>query len=137
MTIEEIKKTYGNEHGYVNCDNCPLDIPDGECKHVYDCSGYVDTYIRIQNHLNEQNNQNNQNLTEQNDVIKHPNHYCRENAMECIDEMIMVFGKEVVKNFCLCNIWKYRYRSADKNGKEDIEKSDQYIRIYKRLCSNE
>jgi hypothetical protein len=70
------------------------------------------------------------------DVIKHPNHYCREGAMECIDEMVMVFGKEVVKNFCLCNIWKYRYRSAAKNGTEDINKSDQYVRIYRELCSN-
>lgn len=70
------------------------------------------------------------------DPIKHPDHYCREGAMECIDEMVMVFGKEVVKNFCLCNIWKYRYRSNSKNGEEDIKKSDEYIRIYKRLCSN-
>ena len=68
------------------------------------------------------------------DVVKHPNHYCREDAMECIDEMVLVFGKEVVKNFCLCNIWKYRYRAADKNGEEDIKKSDRYIEMYKRLC---
>ena len=67
------------------------------------------------------------------DVIKHPNHYCRDGAMECIDEMIMLFGKEVVKHFCLCNIHKYRYRSNAKNGEEDIKKSDQYVRIYKEL----
>lgn len=71
-----------------------------------------------------------------NDVIQHPNHYCREGAMECIEEMILLFGKEVVKHFCLCNIWKYRYRSNAKNGQEDIEKSDQYVRIYKRLCDD-
>lgn len=73
----------------------------------------------------------------ENDVIKHPSHYCREGAMECIDEMILLFGKEVVKHFCLCNCWKYRYRSNAKNGKEDIEKSDQYMRIYKGLCNGE
>ena len=28
------------------------------------------------------------------DMINHPKHYCRENAIECLDEMIMVFGKE-------------------------------------------
>ena len=72
-----------------------------------------------------------------NDVIKHPNHYCREGAKECIDEMVLLFGKEVVKHFCLCNIWKYRYRSNAKNGQEDIEKSDQYVRIYERLCEDE
>lgn len=69
-------------------------------------------------------------------VITRPNHYCREDAKECIDEMVMLFGKEVVKHFCLCNIWKYRYRSSAKNGEEDIKKSDQYVRIYERLCSN-
>lgn len=69
------------------------------------------------------------------DVINHPNHYNREGAMESIDEMVLVFGKEVVKHFCLCNIWKYRYRAADKNGVEDIKKSDWYMQKYKELCS--
>ncbi len=72
-----------------------------------------------------------------NDVIKHPNHYCRDGAMECIDEMVLLFGKEAVKNFCLCNIWKYRYRSNAKNGEEDIKKSDRYVQIYKELSEDE
>lgn len=67
------------------------------------------------------------------DNVNHPQHYCREDAMECIDEMILIFGKEAVKNFCLCNAWKYRYRAADKNGEEDIKKSDWYIKKYKEL----
>ncbi len=71
------------------------------------------------------------------DVIKHPNHYCREGAMECIEEMILLFGKEAVKHFCLCNIWKYRYRSNAKNGDEDIKKSDRYVQIYKELSDDE
>ena len=62
-----------------------------------------------------------------------PSHYQRENAMECIDEMILVFGVTPVRNFCLCNAWKYRYRAADKNGAEDIAKSDWYMRKYKEL----
>ena len=62
-----------------------------------------------------------------------PKHYKRENAMECIDEMVMVFGKEAVMNFCLCNSWKYRYRAYDKNGVEDIKKSDWYMNKYKEL----
>ena len=68
------------------------------------------------------------------DIVNHPDHYCREGAMECIDEMITLFGREVVKHFCLCNAWKYRYRSNAKNGYEDIKKSDWYIRKYKELC---
>ena len=71
------------------------------------------------------------------DTVSHPKHYNRENAMECIDEMLLVFGKKVVKDFCLCNAWKYRYRAADKNGEEDLKKSDWYINKYKELCEEE
>ena len=53
--------------------------------------------------------------------------------MECIDEMILIFGVEAVKNFCLCNAWKYRYRAADKNGVEDLKKADWYINKYVEL----
>lgn len=67
------------------------------------------------------------------DMVNQPPHYTREGGMECIDEMIMLFGKETVKHFCLCNAWKYRYRAADKNGSEDIAKSDWYIHKYKEL----
>ena len=69
--------------------------------------------------------------------VNHPKHYNREGGMECIDEMILVFGKEAVKHFCLCNAWKYRYRAADKNGEEDLKKSDWYLSKYKKLCGNE
>ena len=68
------------------------------------------------------------------DKVNHPQHYNRKNAMECIDEMILVFGEEAVKHFCLCNAWKYRYRAADKNGEEDLKKSDWYLKKYKELC---
>lgn len=68
------------------------------------------------------------------DNINHPDHYCRDGAMECIEEMILLFGKDVVKHFCLCNAWKYRYRAGMKdNAEEDIKKSDWYIQKYKEL----
>ena len=70
---------------------------------------------------------------EKEDLVNKPSHYNRDNAMEAIDEMILVFGKHVVMDFCLCNVWKYRYRAADKNGEEDLRKSDFYIAKYKEL----
>ena len=73
----------------------------------------------------------------ENNNVNHPKHYTRESGMECIDEMLLIFGKEAVKNFCLCNSWKYRYRAADKNGEEDLEKSDFYMKKYKELCEEE
>lgn len=72
-------------------------------------------------------------LQEVMDNVNHPKHYERENAIECIDEMIMIFGKQAVADFCKCNAWKYRYRAADKNGSEDIAKSDWYMRKYEEL----
>ena len=70
------------------------------------------------------------------DVVNHPSHYCQ-GGMECIDEMILLFGREVVKHFCLCNAWKYRKRAMFKNGQEDMDKSDWYIKKYKELCNCE
>lgn len=67
------------------------------------------------------------------DAVDHPSHYEREGAIECIDEMQLLFTKEEVMAFCKLNAWKYRYRAADKNGIEDIKKSDWYIRKYKEL----
>ena len=69
--------------------------------------------------------------------VEHPKHYNREKGIECIEEMIEVFGIEAVKNFCLCNIWKYRYRAADKNGEEDLDKSDWYMQKYIELQKRE
>lgn len=66
------------------------------------------------------------------DMVNNPPHYTQ-NGMECIDELLMIFGKEAVMHFCLCNAWKYRKRAIFKNGKEDIEKSDWYINKYKEL----
>lgn len=70
------------------------------------------------------------------ETVNHPDHYNRSGAMECIDEMILAFGKEAVINFCICNAWKYRYRSSDKNGQEDIEKSDWYMNKVAELRRN-
>lgn len=69
------------------------------------------------------------------DMVNHPPHYCQ-GGMECIDEMVLIFGKEAVKNFCLCNAWKYRKRALFKNKEEDIKKSDWYIQKYKELTEN-
>ena len=67
--------------------------------------------------------------------VNHPQHYNREGALECLEEMRLIFGDEVVAHFCLCNTWKYRYRAADKNGVEDLKKSDWYMKKYRDLSS--
>lgn len=71
--------------------------------------------------------------TPDHDSVNHPSHYCQEGSMECIDEMIAVFGAEAVMNFCLLNVWKYRKRAVFKNGEEDLKKSDWYMKKYLEL----
>lgn len=71
-------------------------------------------------------------MEDKKDMVNHPNHYTNR-EIECIDEMIHVFGAQVVMDFCLCNVWKYRYRALAKNGKQDIEKSDWYMKKYLEL----
>lgn len=66
------------------------------------------------------------------DVVNHPAHY-ESGSNECIDEMIAVFGASVVAHFCLCNVWKYRYRALKKNGEEDMAKADWYMCKYMEL----
>ena len=67
------------------------------------------------------------------DMINKPPHYKREGAMETIDEMILIFGVEETMSFCKLNAWKYRSRALLKNGMEDLQKSDWYLRKYKEL----
>lgn len=68
--------------------------------------------------------------------VNHPSHYNQEGGMECIDEMILIFGREATMHFCLCNAWKYRYRANEKNGKEDMDKANWYIKKYKELSES-
>lgn len=68
------------------------------------------------------------------DNVNNPKHYNRENAIECFDEFLMIYGLEAAKYACLFNIHKYRYRAADKNGEEDLKKSDWYMRKFAELC---
>lgn len=61
-----------------------------------------------------------------------PEHYKRD--IECIEEMIMVFGKEIVYWYCVLNAWKYRYRVLQKGiPQTNIEKSDWYMKKAKEL----
>lgn len=64
-------------------------------------------------------------MAQQKDNVNHPSHYNQ--GMECIDEMVEVFGVEATQNFCLLNVWKYRKRALYKNGEEDMKKADWYM----------
>lgn len=60
------------------------------------------------------------------DPVNHPAHYTS-GGIECIDAMQAAFGAEAVKNFCLCNAFKYLWRHRNKNGVEDLKKARWYL----------
>ena len=63
---------------------------------------------------------------EQKDMIN-PDHY-KAHPIECIDEMEIAFGIDAVINFCICNAWKYRYRSGYKDdSSQEQKKADWYM----------
>ena len=60
------------------------------------------------------------------DPVNRPAHYTS-GGIECIDAMQAAFGAEVVKDFCLCNAFKYLWRHRQKNGVEDLKKARWYL----------
>ena len=56
-----------------------------------------------------------------------PNHYKNSTSLECIESMMIAFGRESVLNFCMLNAYKYIWRWKNKNGYEDLEKAQWYI----------
>lgn len=69
------------------------------------------------------------------DMVNHPSHYDT-GKFECIDVMLETQGVEAVKDFCLCNAFKYLYRCKRKNGLEDIKKAIWYLNKLVELEEN-
>jgi len=63
------------------------------------------------------------------DNVNQPKHYLV-GDIEAIDVMVKVFGKKAVKYYCLCNAFKYLWRSLHKGKEEeDIKKAIWYLRF--------
>lgn len=138
LNDSEIVSRYGECTGYISCTRCPINMHgetciDKFCPEKGSCNGFTDAYDSIRNYFASLLDDFVPNKT--GDAVNHPEHYTQ-GGMECIDEMLLIFGKEAVKNFCLCNAWKYRARALYKNGEEDMQKSNAYIRYYKSIVEN-
>ena len=70
------------------------------------------------------------------DNVNHPAHYDT-GKFESIDVMVETQGIDAVKNFCICNAFKYIYRHRHKNGLEDIKKAIWYLNKYVELSEEE
>lgn len=129
MTIEEVKNEFGNKDKgyYISCIHCPVHLLDDFCG----CNtGFEDCWETIAEYMT--NKESGEPKTE---AVNHPAHY--QGKHECIDEMIALFGVEAVKAFCKCNVYKYRFRAANKNGQEDLDKADNYMDILMKLEAGE
>lgn len=112
----------------------------GKCKLTYTFIGTDDEIDCVLDYIGKMYNEgdfNNEdvvnNETAENDMVNSPAHY-NQSSIECIDEMILVFGKQVTADFCLGNVWKYRNRAPYKgNPIEDAKKADWYMMKYKEL----
>ena len=75
----------------------------------------------------------NEDNDEKHDAVNNPSHYTH--GIECIDEMILLYGVVETMIFCKLNSHKYRKRAFEKGGKEDMDKSDWYMKEYAYLDS--
>ena len=112
----------------------------GKCKLTYTFIGTDDEIDCVLDYIEKMYDEcdfNNEdvvnNETAEKDMVNSPAHY-NQSSIECIDEMILVFGKQVTADFCLGNVWKYRNRAPYKgNPIEDAKKADWYMMKYKEL----
>lgn len=72
----------------------------------------------------------------ENDNVNHPSHY-ETGKYQCIEVMEETQGKEAVKDFCICNAFKYIYRHHKKNGLEDVKKAVWYLNKYIELSEKD
>ena len=69
------------------------------------------------------------------DNVNHPAHY-ETGGIECIDAMVASQGNECVRDYCLCNAFKYIWRCQHKGKQsEDVEKAIWYLKKWLELDS--
>lgn len=135
MTLEEKRELLGDFcENHESCKNCPCYYGHTWCD-TYNSWNIPEDVLdeAITKYKVLQFNEANEIKTK--DVVNHPSHYTN-SGMECIDEMVLIFGEEAVMHFCICNAWKYRKRAMYKNGQEDMDKSDWYLAKFKELKNN-
>lgn len=132
MTFDEKKNAICK---YCNSkENCtyeekyPCPLYPFDCDHIDESN--VDDYFKLVSAMPDYESQKETNN------VDHPSHY-NQGGIECIDAMVSAFGKEAVSNFCICNAFKYVWRTKQKNGIEDVDKAVWYLTKYKELNADE
>lgn len=100
---------------------------DSNCEKCIQNNLQLIDYLEELRELKRQQNETKANVEikeENSNAVDHPTHY--QGKHECIEVMRAIFGDEMVKGFCMCNAYKYRFRADKKNGAEDIKKAEWY-----------
>ena len=140
MTIEQKRQTIANFcNSQFNCETCPIkqiefcdkhteenapeEILDAWCQVImdYEMEGDIPEVNKVEDKVIDNHNN-----------VNHPSHY-GSGSVECIDAMIETQGVEAVKNFCVCNAFKYLWRHNNKNALEDIKKAQWYLNKFIEL----
>lgn len=67
-------------------------------------------------------------------VVEHPEHYGAGGSLQCIEAMLIAFGKQATMDFCKLNAFKYIWRAGLKgNEKQDMNKAKRYEEYWKVL----
>lgn len=128
MTLEEKKQKL---HEYCEnfdgeCVDCPLEaivkLPNGGHEFCYSEDANIERNYAVLFGTDEGTA----------DMVNHPGHY-ETGKFECIDVMVETQGVEAVKDFCICNAFKYLYRHKNKNGNEDVKKAIWYLNKFLEL----
>lgn len=61
------------------------------------------------------------------DLVNHPPHYTK-NGIECIEAIRASMTDEGFKSYLKGNIMKYIWRYEHKNGVQDLQKAEWYLR---------
>lgn len=122
MTIEEKAKAIEAKCDCMSCSDCPVKDHLVGLEKCYSAGANIERNYELMFG----------NQSTESDNVNHPSHYKTGN-FECIDVMIETQGVEAVKNFCICNAFKYLYRHNGKNDVEDIKKAKWYIEKYLEL----
>ncbi len=139
MTREEKNDYFDRMCGETDCDACPISTL-GLCDNV---TGYdtvhdfsdedIDNSIALlEKHMAEIGKGGQVEF----DVVERPAHYTK-TSIECIDAMVETQGPEAVKDFCICNAFKYLWRHNSKNGDEDVRKANWYLNKAVELMDKE
>lgn len=69
--------------------------------------------------------------------VNHPAHYNQNDRLECIEQMVLLFGRQAVSDFCRCNIFKYQYRYVDTQNQTDLDKAEWYAQYLDKLVAED